>query len=62
MPWLSVLLRFWLSTVPEFGFFPMPLGLVGGFLVLSLSVPAIAARYPVLIQPWLFLRRRSSRC
>jgi signal transduction histidine kinase len=56
MPWLSVLLRFWLSTVPEFGFFPIPLCLVGGFLVLSLSVPAIAARYPVLIQPWLFLQ------
>ena len=56
MPWMSVLLRFWISTVPEFGFFPMPMDLLAGFLVLSLSVPAIAARYPVLIQPWLFLQ------
>jgi signal transduction histidine kinase len=53
---MSVLLRFWSSTVPELGFFPMPVGLLAGFLVLSLSVPAIAARYPVLIQPWLFLQ------
>ena len=56
MPWMSVLLRFWISTVPELGFFPMQVGLLAGFLVLSLSVPAIAARYPVLIQPWLFLQ------
>jgi len=56
MPWVAVLIRFWVSTVPEFGFFPLPLALLGAFLVLSVSVPAISTRYPVLTQPSLFLQ------
>jgi signal transduction histidine kinase len=56
LPWLSVVLRFWVSTVPEFGFQPVPLALMAGFLVLSLSVAPIAARFPALIQPWLVLQ------
>jgi len=56
LPWVAVLIRFWVSTVPEFGFFPLPMALLGAFLVLSVSVPAISTRYPVLTQPCLFLQ------
>jgi signal transduction histidine kinase len=56
MPLASVVIRYSITVVPQAGFPPVPLGLLAGFLVLSLSVPAIAARYPVLIQPWLFLQ------
>ncbi len=56
MPPASVVIRFSITVMPQIGFPPLPLGLLAGFLVLSLSVPAIAARYPVLIQPWLTLQ------
>ncbi|MBE3065426.1 MAG: hypothetical protein IMZ69_10470 [Spirochaetes bacterium] len=51
-----MLIRFWVSTVPEFGFFPLPMALLCAFLVLRVSVPAISTRYPVLTQPCLFLQ------
>ena len=38
------------------GFFPVPFALLGAFLVLSASQPAISARYPNLTQPCLFLQ------
>lgn len=56
MPLASICIRFAITVIPASGFPPVPLALLGGFLVLSLSIPAIAARYPVLIQPWLFLQ------
>jgi len=56
IPWVTVLLRFWISTVPEFGFFPIPLALLCAFLVLSASQPAISRRYPVLTQSFLLLQ------
>lgn len=56
MPWVAVLIRFWVSMVPEFGFFPLPMALLVAFLVLNVSVPAISTRCPVLTQPCLFLQ------
>ena len=56
MPLASVLIRLGVSVVPQHGIPLLPMGLLAGFLVLSLSVPAIAARFPALIQPWLFLQ------
>ena len=56
MPLASVLIRLGISVVPQYGIPLLPTGLLAGFLVLSLSVPAIAARFPALIQPWLFLQ------
>ncbi len=48
--------RFAITVVPRDGFPPVPLALLAGFLALSLSIHPIAVRYPVLIQPWLFLQ------
>lgn len=51
-----MLIRFLVSTTSEYGFFPVPFALLGAFLVLSASQPAISARYPNLTQPCLFLQ------
>ncbi len=56
MPWVATMIRFWLSTVPEFGFAALPMALLGASFVLSVSAPAIAVRYPVLTQSYLFLQ------
>ncbi len=56
LPWVAVVLRFTLATIPEFGFFPTPAALLGAFLVLNVSQPAISARYPALTEPCLGLQ------
>jgi signal transduction histidine kinase len=55
MPWVAVMIRFWVSTVPQYGFLPLPMALLAAFFLLSISAPAIAVRYPALTQSYLFL-------
>jgi signal transduction histidine kinase len=56
LPWVAVLIRFVISSISDFGFFPLPTALLGAFLVLSASQPAVSARYPALTQPCLGLQ------
>ena len=54
--WVAVALRFVVSTIPEFGFHPVPAALVGAYLVLSVCLPWLAHRRPVLLEPFFVLQ------
>lgn len=54
--WAAVALRFVISTIPEFGFHPVPAMLLGAWLVLSACLPWIAAHRPVLLEPFFVLQ------
>jgi len=54
--WAAVGLRFLISTVPEFGFYPVPAALLGAYLVLGSCLPWVATRRPTLLEPFFFLQ------
>ncbi len=54
--WVAVALRFVVSTIPEFGFPPVPAALLGAYLVLSVCLPWLADRRPVLLEPLFVLQ------
>jgi signal transduction histidine kinase len=54
--WVAVGLRFLISTVPQFGFSPVPAALLGAYLVLGSCLPWIATRRPMLLEPLFFLQ------
>jgi signal transduction histidine kinase len=54
--WAAVALRFVISTIPEFGFYPVPAALLGAYLVLGACLPWVVTRRPTLLEPFFFLQ------
>ena len=56
LPFVTVVLRLGLDTIPDYGFNPVAAILLGAFLVLAAIQPAVAGRSPALVQPLLVLQ------
>ncbi len=54
--WAAVAVRYGISTIPEFGFHPVPAALLGAYLVLSACLPWISAHRPILLEPFFVLQ------
>ena len=54
--WGAVALRFLISTIPGYGFHPVPAILLAAYLVLSVCLPWLARRRPALLEPFFVLQ------